>query len=725
MTAEVAVVGPERSRVLVGGLGGMLPKAAPYLVAAMAIVALVLRIWVNRKLEAPYILTDELLYASDAERLAREGTLPSTANGFLYPVLISPGWLSGSNLTAYAVAKGINVVLMTLAAAPVYLWARRLVRPVWALLAVVLVLALPSFVYTGTVMTENAFFPAFVLATFAIAWALERPTVGAHLLVLAAIALAIGIRQQGVILVAILAASVVLKVALELRASGEGLSYERVAAAVRPYRVMGGLLLLGAIAYVGYVAARGASLASGLGAYEAATSVSYSAREVSRWVVVHFAELTLTTGLIPLMALVVLTALALEKGNRSTPAERAFIAVAVPAIFLLVIQVGAFASRFSLRVEERNMFHLAPLLVLALVVWIDRGMPRPTRRAAAAAAAAGGLVLTRPVGELLNSSLVNDTFGLVPFLRLLARLGNVGDLVIVVATGAVLAGLVFALLRRSLAVLVIPAALLAFLLASSVILFQEVRRAGFNYRYAPSLGADANWVDSTVGNDEEVPIIGAAVDVFSQAQLIRWQTDFFNRSVPGSVVIGVNYVIDPGTGEIVPAAPGMPELTSRYLLADSGVAIVGRVVADRTPLVLFEPEPPVRVASTTEGIFPDGWTGPTAALNVFADPQGARGAIVVTVGRTGWGGPDVPATAQIRIGRSFVGDDGVTRLASETATRAVELRSGEQEAVVLRTPKPPFRIEIAVDGTITPTQFGLTDPRELGAQVSFAPLAVE
>ena len=65
------------------------------------------------------------------------------------------------------VAKVINVVLMTAACMPTYFWARRLVPPVWAASAVALVLVMPSMLYTGVLMSENAFFPLFVAATFA------------------------------------------------------------------------------------------------------------------------------------------------------------------------------------------------------------------------------------------------------------------------------------------------------------------------------------------------------------------------------------------------------------------------------------------------------------------------------------------------------------------------------------------------------------------------------
>ena len=45
--------------------------------------------------------------------------------------------------------------------------------------------------------------------------------------------------------------------------------------------------------------------------------------------------------------------------------------------FWLVLEVAAFASVQSLRVEERNMFYVAPLFLIALLVWIERGAPRP------------------------------------------------------------------------------------------------------------------------------------------------------------------------------------------------------------------------------------------------------------------------------------------------------------------------------------------------------------
>ena len=65
---------------------------------------------------------------------------------------------------------------------------------------------MPAFVFTGMLMTENAFFPAFVLATFLMALSLERPTLLRQGLLFAAIALACLVRVQAVVLFAMLPA---------------------------------------------------------------------------------------------------------------------------------------------------------------------------------------------------------------------------------------------------------------------------------------------------------------------------------------------------------------------------------------------------------------------------------------------------------------------------------------------------------------------------------------
>src|SRR6266699_3026923 len=154
-------------------------------------------------------MIDELVYSDLARSVARGGGLAirgehTRAYGLLYPILIAPAWLAHSMARTYELAKAINALLVTLAGVPFYLWARRLVTPGYALVALGLFLLLPAQLYAGTLMTENAFLPAFLLAALAFASALEHPTPARQALALGAIVLASAIRIQGLVLVLIL-----------------------------------------------------------------------------------------------------------------------------------------------------------------------------------------------------------------------------------------------------------------------------------------------------------------------------------------------------------------------------------------------------------------------------------------------------------------------------------------------------------------------------------------
>ncbi len=139
----------------------------PLLLVGVLLVAFVVRLFVARQIVTPWIMIDELLYSELAKSFADDGNFfirggPRLVDNLGYPALIAPAWLAGSVETAYGVARAINVMVMVLAAVPVYLWGRRLMSPAYAALAAALVLLMPSLLYTGMLMTENAFFLAFV-----------------------------------------------------------------------------------------------------------------------------------------------------------------------------------------------------------------------------------------------------------------------------------------------------------------------------------------------------------------------------------------------------------------------------------------------------------------------------------------------------------------------------------------------------------------------------------
>ena len=102
---------------------------------------------------------------------------------------------------------------MSLAAVPAFFLARRVVRDGLALLAALMTIAIPSMAYTGTVMTENAFYPLFLVVALVLVLVLERPTPLLVVALLALVGLAFATRVQTVaIAAAVLLAPLVLAV---------------------------------------------------------------------------------------------------------------------------------------------------------------------------------------------------------------------------------------------------------------------------------------------------------------------------------------------------------------------------------------------------------------------------------------------------------------------------------------------------------------------------------
>jgi hypothetical protein len=691
-------------------------------------MALVVRLWLTRRNVAPWIMGDELHYSELAKSFAAGGEFlfreePSGLTG-LYPALIAPAWLADSMGTTYSIAKAINVVLMTLGVLPVFLWARRLTSAGWALVAAALFLALPAFVYTGVVMTESAALPAFLLAAFAIALALERPTILRQLFALAAIFLAVAVRLQALVFVPIVLTAILLKVFFDLRAGGGSVSRENVVRELRRYALTPVLLTGAAVAYVLYKEVQGQSLSSGLRNYAGVTEVDYVPREAARWAVVHAAELGYAVGLIPAFALIVLVGLAAGRDAGFTPAQRAFLAVTVAAVAWIVVQVGLYASRFSIRVEERNMLYLEPLLLLALVVWLARGLPRPSTLTTVAVVVPAALLLTVPFESLFNISLITSTFALIPLWRLTTLLdGGANDVRILLGGGVLVAGVLFAAVPRRIAVAAIPVAVLGFLLGSSKSVEGAAKAQSTATRHAYATGADPAWIDHAVPDGETAAFL--YTPEINADPHVLWQSEFWNEQLstvynffaPAASFPGLDTSIDPVNGRI--RSTGSPE-PSRYAVIDGDYQLAGTVVTQPSLLALYRLALPLRVASLIEGVEPDGWARGKAAYSQYWSRLRRPGRMIVDVSREGvpFGVPN--GSVRIELGRPVRGPNGTVRLRRVEAAREGVVPSGSKRRFALDVPPPPFRVQVRVRPTFTPADYGQTDTRRLGAKVSFS-----
>jgi Dolichyl-phosphate-mannose-protein mannosyltransferase len=158
------------------------------------------------RVPSPWILPDEIVYSelaksiADGHRPAIRG-IPAFGWGEIYPTLIAPAWaLFESPVHSYHAALVISAVIMSLAAVPAYFLARLFVSREASFLAAAMTILVPSMAYTGVVMTENAFYPVFLLAVLLIARAVRRPTIGSQALALVGLGLITFTRIQGLAL---------------------------------------------------------------------------------------------------------------------------------------------------------------------------------------------------------------------------------------------------------------------------------------------------------------------------------------------------------------------------------------------------------------------------------------------------------------------------------------------------------------------------------------------
>jgi hypothetical protein len=711
--------------------------------AGALLTAVAVRLWLAWRIPGPWVMVDELVYSELAKSIGTEAELlirdePTSFSSLLYPAAIAPAWLASSMTTAYVIAKVINVVAMTLAVVPLYLWARRLVSLTYALVAAGLGLLLPVFLYTGELMTENVAFPVFLLVAYVLALALERPTVVNQSLVLALIGAASLVRLQALVFLLVVPTAIGLNALLTLRNDETGAPRLRLLrSTLFRFWPTAAFFVAAGVAYLLYALVTGSRLAGGLGSYSPVTEADYSLAETARWFLYHLAELPLSVGFLPASALIVLLGVAAVRSAATSPAERAFLAVTTAAGFWFVLQAALFASQYSQRVLERSMLYVAPLLLIAFAVWLAQGLPRPLVPTALAAIAPPTLLFFVPFEDLLpNLAILADTLSLAALERLTDAVGGADRIKLLAVAAGLVSAVVFAALPRSWARVIAPALVAAFFLGITYAAYGPMRSYSEFLQRMAGTTEDAGWVDREVGADARVaylytPLIESEVRVETWVQL--WMTEFWNRSIgpvyalgqrePGSL-LETEFAIDPSTGELVTAGGAAARDDPEYALVDRRMNLRGEVVQERGPLVLYRIEPPLRVKELTIGVFPDTWVGAEGTYLVYGSPAAPGSQVEVILSRTAWGGTDVPGNVRIEVAEIRAGSGGL-EAGPPTAVRTWVIHKLRERRFRIPVPAPSFRVRVTVEPTFSAADYGFPDTRQLGAQVIFRVVPAE
>jgi hypothetical protein len=572
-----------------------------------ALVALVLlstafRAWAAVEVPVPWIAPDEMVYGMLGRSLWLHGSLSILGGPTPYYSLLTP-LLAGFPLaafglgTGYDVLQGLQAFVMSLAAVPVFLWARTLVPRRSALTASALTLATPVLAYSGLVMTEVVFYPLLVTAAWAGAAAIARPTRRNQVLLLIAFAAVCATRIQAIVLVPALVTAALLDAWL---ARSWGRLRRQVPAAI------GLAVLLAAWAVWRLVTGKGA-----LGGYDVVASTSYSAGAVARFVLYHGASLLILCGLFPLAAVGLKLVEALRRGEPDD-GVRAYLAVAASLSVWFVAEVGAFASRYSDRIVERNLIGLAPVLFIGLVLWLARGPDGGRVVRVAVAAAALAVLLLLPVRRYVDIYGVHDALTLIPMFKL-STLTSLSTMAWVYRAVAVAAAVVFAFVPRR-GLQWVPFVLIVALVAASVVSSRFVVDEA-QAQQRTFLGDDPSWADHAGSRrvaylyDGEPSWPGVWETVFFNTRIDRVH-DLNTATVPGPLPQEQASVRPDGT---VVIAGSRPLRETKYAIASNWIELAGKRKADVTQegltqrgLVLWKFKRPLRLRSWISGLEPNG-----------------------------------------------------------------------------------------------------------------------
>ena len=581
------------------GVSSARVRAVPTAVWLGAIVgaSAVLRFAFAMSVPGPGILPDELLYSELAKSLAASGDFlvrgaPYSAWTFgpLYALVIAPAYLIESLPDAYMASKAIDSVLISLAAVPAYLIARRVLDRHLSLLAAGLALMVPGMAYSSRIMTENLFYPVFLFLVLAIVLMLEKPTLRRQLTVLGIIGVACLVRVQAVVLVPALMSAIAVQAGLNVGGSRPWL--RRFLLELRRY-ASGIAVLGGCVALTGWVLLN-ESLSGRVWERTRYFVADIEAVEVPEWVIYHVAELALVVGIVPVVAFILVSLGALRAG----PGDRRLQALVVTTLTVtvhLVFLAGAFATHVD-RIVERYMFYVEPLFLIALLVWLQSGTPRSRRPTTAAVAAVLALIpLTLFPRSLFGK--VYDAPGLAIWVSIQKHGTSFALGAALVAFGA---GALW-LVRRSRSSVTVIAPIVTYLVVSSLVTTVTYQVWSRHLVELGIGGDDRAWIDHAVGARADVSTVSATRSRDWDRHSTTWLSEFFNRSVRDVYHLERPPPLDlPSTrvslsGDVL-MLPNATPLTAEYVLSD-GPVIVGRRVAaqPQVNLVLYRVDGPVRL----------------------------------------------------------------------------------------------------------------------------------
>jgi hypothetical protein len=675
----------------------------------------------------PWLNSDELETAQISRAIAETGEparrgVPYSVTA-IYPYVLAPVWWIEDVGQAYGVAKYLNVLLMTASVFPTYGLARMVVSRPWALFAAAGTGTIPALYYSSMLMEEPLAYPWAALSAFLIAKSFAQRTRWWIAAAVVAALLAPLVREQLAVVPAAFAIAALALAATSGRAKrayARWSTWDRVGAVTLAIGAV--IVVNAAVSHISY-------------AWWVATA-HYKDRmlENGLWAV---GALAIGIGVLPMIA--GLAGLVRPRGEPWSRELRAVVATAATLIvgfgWYTAVKAAYISTTFSTLVVERNLIYVAPLLFVGTALFFERPVVRWWAAAGAAALTLAAILLAYPYQMQFR------VYADAPGFSMLQAANRAYEWTPERARNVLLGFVVLSLL-----VLVLPRILpwgvrpvLAFVAALIVAwgVAGQMSAASASNTFSEVLSDDIDrpfdWIDRATGGAPTL-YLGQRLTDYNGI----WQMEFWNRSLeyvwstdgsaPGPGPTLTPDLIDAQTGAIQ-----APPSNVGYVVVDPGIDIVGEQIAEhghnaagtQTFWRLIRIAPPLRLQNSTRGVTQDGWASDRTTYSQFTTPGNEAGFAVVRVHRKGWGGDDVPprgSLVTIRVGELIRGPDKHPALGRVTDRCSFRINRLEDRTFLLRTPPPPFQVDVRISPTFVPQEVDPRSPdtRELGAQVGYS-----
>jgi hypothetical protein len=545
---------------------------------------------------APVYFPDEYLYTAFARALG-SGHMPAvrgTAAHFpalLAPLLASPFQALFSPELAYRLTQGENALLMSLAAVPAYLLARRVgLSSRYSIACAVFALALPDLVFSSYTLADPVAYPFALGAIVAGVAAIDKPSRRSQLLFLGLALLATFARVQYVVLPA---AFLVAAVVVDRR---KVISTQRLPLVLMGLPVLG-MLALGPSRLLGYYSGVGKLHVGG---------------QLLAWAAADLFLLAFASGVVLVPGAVV--ALARPRGRTET----AFAAITAAFAAGLLLEAALYASNGSLRFQERYLFALLPLVPIGFGVYLKHGAPGRIPVAALSVLLFGASARV-PLSGYAEATGRTDSPFLTAVFQLENHLGTANGSFVLALLAAVGAAGAVLVSRRGGGTYALGAAL-AFALVTSVgsLVDDSQNARQVRHDYVP---AQPSWVDATGMHDVTLLQTAGSPPGRAVEQL------YWNRSLTHEALLGAALPTDvyPAPHVHVSANGTLGGVGSNVLLQEYAATAAftnAKLVGRAGTFSLWAAEGTPRLALLEQGRYSDGWLSRAGRLTVWPDAAG-------------------------------------------------------------------------------------------------------